>query len=260
MELNVDGYRLSQEHDDDASSVSVPVNASELRPSTGAFSPASKDVLIAKLRRVDVDEAGDGDDRRSMRRQMGGSMYRGQVINCEANVRKGVGKMHASFSPVSGCSMRRHPVVTIHEDVFESVATQEELRQVQEKIVDSCPVKVFGIDDETGRLRVMNPERCMFCNECVACASQQKVDGLVSVRPHEEGFIFEFETTGSRPAKDVLREAFRVIKNKMTMIDDYINDRPYLREEGAKSQRQGQPMLHGMMSSGARAGGLGGFL
>ena len=68
--------------------------------------------------------------------------------------KKGIGKTHAKWSPVSTCIMRKQPVVTIDSDVL-----NKGLKNLEQKVefVKSCPRNVFK----------MNLDRIDF--RCLCC-------------------------------------------------------------------------------------------
>ena len=58
---------------------------------------------------------------------------------------------------------------------------------LKEKIVQSCPTKVFKNDpDNTESIDIENLAQCMLCDECVKCAKQNGQDGLIKVGVEED--------------------------------------------------------------------------
>lgn len=62
----------------------------------------------------------------------------GQSIDCELVAVKGIGKVHAKFSPVATASYRLLPVITVSQDLSKSR---------QQELVEMCPMGVFDIED-----------------------------------------------------------------------------------------------------------------
>ena len=56
--------------------------------------------------------------------------------------KKGIGKIHAKWSPVSTCAMRKQPKVHIDDEVINRALTLEQKRT----FVNKCPRKVFAIN------------------------------------------------------------------------------------------------------------------
>ena len=56
--------------------------------------------------------------------------------------KKGIGKTHAKWSPVSTCIMRKQPIVRIDEEAINRALTMEQ----KKTFVNKCPRKVFGIN------------------------------------------------------------------------------------------------------------------
>lgn len=97
--------------------------------------PVHEDILLAKLRP-------------------------GQSIAFEAHCRKGEGKDHAKFSPVSTASYRLMPKIQVDESVVDQVA--EELKA-------KCPMNVFDIEElgNVKRAVAVRPRDCTMCRECI---------------------------------------------------------------------------------------------
>lgn len=76
--------------------------------------------------------------------------------------KKGIGKMHAKWSPVSTCAMRKQPVVKIDDEAVNRALTLEQKKQ----FVAKCPRKVFGINQLKQTVEIENADQCSLCQEC----------------------------------------------------------------------------------------------
>ena len=84
-------------------------------------------------------------------------LAKNQQINIRFDVQKGIGKMHAKWSPVSLATFQPDPEIKIDESV-------ETTMEQKIKIKESCPREVFDINN--GVLEATFPEKCIFCGEC----------------------------------------------------------------------------------------------
>ncbi|XP_068339593.1 uncharacterized protein [Pyrus communis] len=106
----------------------------------------------------------------------------GQVIELEAHAVKGIGKTHAKWSPVAPVWYRMLPEVIISQDIEDEMA---------EKLVATCPVKVFDIEDiGNGKKRatVARPRACMLCRECIR--EGKGWENSISLQRKKDHFIF----------------------------------------------------------------------
>nr|ABF95432.1 RNA polymerase Rpb3/Rpb11 dimerisation domain containing protein, expressed [Oryza sativa Japonica Group] len=85
----------------------------------------------------------------------------GQAIELEVHAVKGIGKVHAKWSPVATAWYRMLPEVVLREEIKDADA---------EMLVAKCPVNVFDIEDlGNGEKRavVARPRACTLCRQCV---------------------------------------------------------------------------------------------
>ncbi|KAK8452444.1 hypothetical protein SEVIR_5G112100v4 [Setaria viridis] len=132
----------------------------------------------------------------------------GQAIELEAHAVKGVGKVHAKWSPVATAWYRMLPEVEILKQI-EGVDAEE--------LVKKCPVNVFDIEDlGDGRKRaiVAKPRACTLCRQCVMGPSGDKIQ-LRRVRDH---FIFTIESTGALPPEVLFTEAVKILEGKCEKV------------------------------------------
>jgi len=136
----------------------------------------------------------------------------GQRIKVEGWCRKGVGKDHAKYSPVSTASYRLLPRVEIVEPI-----TGEEA----EGLVKVCPMNVFDIEDLGGRKGggkkavVNRPRDCTMCRECIREGPAVEKVKLKRVADH---FIFSIESVGALSPERILKDAVNVLRHKCTVL------------------------------------------
>jgi len=166
----------------------IPQGDQETKYMDNPFKPVHNDILIAKLRP-------------------------GQCIELQCFVHKGIGRDHAKWSPVATATYRLLPEITILEP-FEDKEAQ--------KLIDTCPMKVFDIEDLDGvkRAIVANPRNCSMCRECIRSNEWNKKIKLTRVKNH---FIFLIESVGMLSPPILFKEAIGVLKNKIEIIRNEIN-------------------------------------
>ncbi|KAL2621680.1 hypothetical protein R1flu_001885 [Riccia fluitans] len=133
----------------------------------------------------------------------------GQAIELECHAIKGIGKVHAKWSPVATARYRMLPEVVLTDDVQDEVA---------EELVSRCPVNVFDIEDlGQGKkgVKVARPRDCTLCRECVRGEEWEK---RVSLRRLKEHFIFTIESTGALPPNVLFTEAIKILVDKCQRI------------------------------------------
>ena len=124
----------------------------------------------------------------------------GQEIEAELICEKGIGQVHAKWSPVATASYRMLPLISLKTP---DLASNKALK-------DLCPVGVFDI--EQGKTVVKYPRNCTSCRECLKTE-------LVELAKHKEHFIcmvyaVSIESTGALEAKELLLEAIKELKLK----------------------------------------------
>jgi len=146
-------------------------------------------------------------------------LSKGQQIKLTATVRKGVGKLHAKYSPVSGCVFQPEPSVVLNRARLDDLTIED-----KQAFVDSCPRRVFGFDVKKGRVDVVEEAACIFCDECVIAAEKLHAKDLVSVSTKSKRFIFNVETTGCMSSDNVVSKAIKVIRDKLDRLESAIAD------------------------------------
>lgn len=138
----------------------------------------------------------------------------GQQLKFTALAKKGISKEHAKFQPVSAIGFQPDPIITIDEEEALNLTHKQ-----KEDFVNSCPTKVYKIDQQTGQLIIDNPRRCVYCNDCVMIANEQfEMRNLVSVRESTNKFIITVESTGALDPAKVVTTAIDVIIEKLKRV------------------------------------------
>ncbi|TMW69493.1 hypothetical protein Poli38472_001649 [Pythium oligandrum] len=156
----------------------------------GSIRPVHEDILIAKLRP-------------------------GQSIALEAHCRKGVGKDHAKFSPVSTASYRLLP----HIEFKQPVEGADAKKLVEEK----CVMGVFDIEDIAGvaTATVKDARACTMCRECIREPGWEEKIQLGRKNDH---FIFSVESVGMIKPEELLPEALNVLVEKCNVALESFNE------------------------------------
>ncbi|WVZ73352.1 hypothetical protein U9M48_021668 [Paspalum notatum var. saurae] len=176
-------------------SMASPAQSGDQQKTFTSFSKSQKDILEkplgVKFKDITIARLGPG-----------------QAIELEAHAVKGVGKVHAKWSPVATAWYRMLPEVVILEEIKGDNA---------EKLVKKCPVNVFDIEDLGNggkRAVVAKPRACTLCRECVMGDDAQKIE-LRRVRDH---FIFTIESTGALPPEVLFTEAVKILEDKCEKV------------------------------------------
>lgn len=129
-----------------------------------------------------------------------------QEIELVCYLEKGIGKVHAKWSPVSTAVYKMYPVFTF--DYQENFNETE-----KEDLVKLCPKDVFDIDKSTNRLIAKNPLQCSSCRACI-----EKYPKKISFDKVKNHFVFTIESTGCFSSAEIFKRAIHVLKNKALNI------------------------------------------
>jgi DNA-directed RNA polymerase subunit D len=128
-------------------------------------------------------------------------LLKGQRLELEATAQLGKGKDHSKFTPALAY-YQNYPIIE-----FKSKITNPE------QVVASCPVNVFELKKDEIAIIKDNHLKCHLCQACVDASK-----GAVQVTPSETEFIFNIESWGQLAPRDILKEAVKILTNK---LDDF---------------------------------------
>ncbi|PHJ19321.1 dna-directed rna polymerase ii rpb3 [Cystoisospora suis] len=149
-------------------------------------------------------------------------LRKNQAINMRMTAIKGIGKIHAKWSPVATASYKFEPHITFQEDLLARAPASVKLQ-----IAKSCPREVFSFFDDTpsggnGILRVERKMNCIFCDQCMLKAKELGYRKMICVEPNERKFFFTVESTGVMPAEQIVDVAFEVLLTKFSELERHV--------------------------------------
>ncbi|MDY6865738.1 MAG: DNA-directed RNA polymerase subunit D [Halobacteriota archaeon] len=126
-----------------------------------------------------------------------------QKLVLEAVARLGKGSEHAKWQAAVVCGYKALPLIKIGDC------------NGCKRCVEVCPREILAYN---GELKVINVVECSQCRLCEdACDI-----GAIKVDKDNRTFIFEFETDGSLPAKELVTRAVDVLKAKSERVVEFI--------------------------------------
>lgn len=138
-------------------------------------------------------------------------LSRNQILDMELVAKKGTAKVHAKWSPVATCQMRKEPTVEIDQEKVNRVLPLEKRRA----FVDSCPRKVYKFNEMRNAVEIEDADKCILCIECVRFAQSENLERAVKIGERDEKFVFTVESTGVMPPEDIVMRALSILKEKL---------------------------------------------
>ena len=141
-------------------------------------------------------------------------MRKGQELKLKAIARKGIGKDHAKWSPVATAVFQHLPDIKIDHAMLSSLTDED-----RETICEADPKGAFRHSRERQTIEVEDPELYQFDGEVLAKAEELGVGGAIDIVQREDAFLFRIESTGARPAADIVLSAFEQLQNKLVTLE-----------------------------------------
>lgn len=136
----------------------------------------------------------------------------GQQLKLIAKVQKGIGRVHAKWSPV--CVSAYHQIADID---FRKSRVEEMSDQEKAEVAASCPQKLLQLGHD-GKFAVNRIEECTFCNQCIRQAEIFGKKDAIIIQSRRGIFVFNVETIGSLSPESVVEKGFQVLERK---LDDF---------------------------------------
>lgn len=140
-------------------------------------------------------------------------------LTCEA--RKGIGKYHTKWSPVCVANFQHEPVIKLRDESLNDLTMEQ-----KKEFVNSCPVKVYALNEKTQKIEVVNNDNCMFCDECVRKIENFKLEdpeNALKISMRKDRFHFSVESNGALKPEEIVRSALSVLHSKLKDIQDNLN-------------------------------------
>lgn len=144
-------------------------------------------------------------------------LKKNQELDLHMIAKKGIGKEHAKWSPVSTCVMQHVPEIEFPQGKY--VIDNLNLKQKKE-FVDCCPTKVYRYDEIRKTVEIENKLNCTFCEECTTKLESFEVDVSKAIRigAEKNRFLFKVESIGSLKPEQIVIDALNQLKKKLNGI------------------------------------------
>ena len=128
--------------------------------------------------------------------------------------RKGTGQIHAKWSPVATCSMRKEPIVEIDQDKINRDLDMNKRKQ----FVASCPKNVYKFNELRNAVEIEDADKCILCIECFRYAQAQGLERAVNISERDDKFIFTVESTGVLAPEEIVHRAIQILVGKLKVL------------------------------------------
>ena len=136
----------------------------------------------------------------------------GMELDLECYCVKGIGRVHAKWSPVCTAYYRLINKINILEEIKGDDA--EELKKL-------CPKGVFVINKK-GNAEVGNIRDCTSCRECIR---QEKFKNLIELGKVADHYEFHIESVGMYKPESIFFRAIDVLKEKIKTWHELLNEK-----------------------------------
>lgn len=99
-------------------------------------------------------------------------LSRNQELDIHMIAKKGIGKEHSKWSPVSCVIMQHEPEIEfLDRNIFNKLGVKQ-----KQEFVNSCPTKVYRYDESRKQIEIEAPLNCTYCEECLVKLENFEVD------------------------------------------------------------------------------------
>lgn len=146
-------------------------------------------------------------------------LAKNQTLDFELIAKKGIGKIHAKWSPVATCTMRKQPVVELDQEKITKNLTEEQRRA----LVQKCPRKVYSFNESRKVIDIENVDNCSLCQECVKHTAGPGLEGAVKISENDQKFLFTVESTGALPPDEIVVRSMKILQQKLTSLQEQMS-------------------------------------
>jgi DNA-directed RNA polymerase II subunit RPB3 len=150
-------------------------------------------------------------------------LRKNQEIDINMIAKKGIGKEHAKWSPISSVVMQHVPDI----EFFDKNNTIDKLSIEKKKdFVESCPSKVYKFDEQKKTIEIENLMNCTYCEECIVKLETFGMDKnrTIKISAKKNKFLFKIESIGSLKVEKIVLDAFAELKNKLMEVSVRLDD------------------------------------
>jgi DNA-directed RNA polymerase II subunit RPB3 len=149
-------------------------------------------------------------------------LRKNQELDMNMIAKKGIGKEHSKWSPVSSVIMQHEPEIEFVDkgNLINKLSVGQ-----KKEFVNSCPTKVYRYDESRKTIEIENPLNCSYCEECLIKLDSFEVDKnkidrnkAIRIAPKKNRFLFKVESVGSLKAEQIVMDAFKELKIKLADI------------------------------------------
>ena len=107
------------------------------------------------------------------------------------------------------------PDIRIDNGILSSLTDEQ-----RDALCEADPRGTFRHNRSAKTIEVEDPELYQYDGEVLAKAEELGVSGAIDIVQREDAFLFKIESTGARPAADVVTSAFEVLQNKLVTLEN----------------------------------------
>ena len=150
-------------------------------------------------------------------------LRKNQELDIHMIAKKGIGKEHSKWSPVSSVIMQHVPEI----EFFDKMNNLDKLSLDKKKdFVVSCPTKVYKLDEQKKTIEIENVMNCTYCEECLVKIDSFGMDRtkVIKIAAKKNKFLFKIESIGSLKSEQIVMDAFHELKSKLIEISVKLDD------------------------------------
>lgn len=150
-------------------------------------------------------------------------LRKNQELDMHMIAKKGIGKEHSKWSPVSTVIMQHEPEIEFIGNGISKLNPNQ-----KKEFVNSCPTKVYRYDESRKTVEIENPLNCTYCEECLLKLENFGMDPNqnIKIAPKKNRFLFKIESIGNLKAEQIVMDAFRELKIKLSEVLSKVDSEP----------------------------------